>query len=44
MYLYKEQGFEEIYSMDLTQEEKDYIKNTLRTAITELKLQPEQVW
>lgn len=44
MYLYKDSWFEEIYSMDLTIEEKDYIKNTLRTAISELKLQPEQVW
>lgn len=44
MYLYKDSWFEEIYSLDLTLEEKIYIKNTLKESIEELKLQPEQVW
>lgn len=44
MYLYKSNWFEEIYSLNLTQEEKDYVKNTLISAIGELNLQPEQVW
>jgi hydroxymethylpyrimidine pyrophosphatase-like HAD family hydrolase len=44
MYLYKEKWFEEIYSLDLTNEEKNYIINTLKKAIIELKLEPEQTW
>lgn len=44
MYLYKSWEFKEEYSLDLTQDEKDYIKNTLKNAIQELKLEPEQVW
>lgn len=44
MYLYKEKWFEEIYSLDLTQDEKSYIKNTLKQAIKDLNLEPEQVW
>lgn len=44
MYLYKEKWFEEIYSLDLSEEEKDYIKNTLKKAIKELNLNPKQIW
>lgn len=44
MYLYKNNWFEEIYSMNLSIEEKNYIKNTLKIAINELKLEPEKIW
>ena len=44
MYLYKKHSFEEIYSLDLTKDEKNYIISTLKRVIKELNLEPEKTW